>query len=100
MRKTKLWSGLTSLSAAVLVIALTGYNLAAANASYINTALGISTTRVVETGEKAQDTTYYKSQFGAFDDPKAQEKAIAAALQQNVNEMREGAALLWFRKEE
>ncbi|SDZ76673.1 beta-glucosidase [Lachnospiraceae bacterium NK3A20] len=98
MRKTKLWSGLTSISAVVLVVALTGYNLAAANASYINSALGISTTRVVETGEKAQDTTYYKSQFGAFDDPKAQEKAIEAALLQNVNEMREGAALLMNEK--
>lgn len=40
------------------------------------------------------DTTYFKSQFGDFDDPDAQAAAIAAALEQNVNEMREGAALL------
>ena len=93
MKRSKLWSGLTSTSAALLVVGLIGQNLAAANASYINTALGTTTTKVVQTGE-AGDTTYFKSQFGDFDDPDAQAAAIAAALEQNVNEMREGAALL------
>lgn len=93
MKRSKLWSGLTSTSAALLVVGLIGQNLAAANASYINTALGTTTTKVVQTGEVG-DTTYFKSQFGAFDDPDAQAAAIAAALEQNVNEMREGAALL------
>ena len=93
MKRSKLWSGLTSTSAALLVVGLIGQNLAAANASYINTTLGTTTTKVVQTGEVG-DTTYFKSQFGAFDDPDAQAAAIAAALEQNVNEMREGAALL------
>lgn len=93
MKRSKLWSGLTSTSAALLVVGLIGQNLAAANASYINTALGTATTKVVQTGEVG-DTTYFKSQFGDFDDPDAQAAAIAAALEQNVNEMREGAALL------
>ena len=93
MKRSKLWSGLTSTSAALLVVGLIGQNLAAANASYINTALGTTTTKVVQTGEVG-DTTYFKSQFGDFDDPDAQAAAIAAALEQNVNEMREGAALL------
>lgn len=94
MKNTKLWSGLTSVFAVLLVIAMLGNTLAAANASYINSALGINTARIVETGTAPDDTTYYKSQFGAFDDAEAQAKAIAAALEQNVNEMREGAALL------
>lgn len=94
MKNSKLWSGLTSIFAVILVIALIGNTLAAANASYINKALGISTARVVDSGETTADTTYFKSQFGAFDDADAQAKAIAAALEQNVNEMREGAALL------
>ena len=94
MKNSKLWSGLTSVFAVILVIALIGNTLATANASYINSTLGINTARVVEKGEAPADTTYYKSQFGAFDDPEAQAKAIAAALEQNVNEMREGAALL------
>ena len=98
-RRTKLshlelWSGLTSVFAVLLVIAMLGNTLATANASYINSALGINTARIVETGTAPDDTTYYKSQFGAFDDAEAQAKAIAAALEQNVNEMREGAALL------
>ena len=94
MKKTKLWSGLTSVFAVILVIAIIGQTLASANASYINSTLGINTARVVEKGTAPTDTTYYKSQFGAFDDPEAQARAIAAALEQNVNEMREGAALL------
>ena len=94
MKNSKLWSGLTSVFAVILVIALIGNTLATANAGYINNALGINTARVVEKGTAPADTTYYKSQFGAFDDPAAQAKAIAAALEQNVNEMREGAALL------
>ena len=47
MKRSKLWSGLTSTSAALLVVGLIGQNLAAANASYINTALGTTTTKVV-----------------------------------------------------
>ena len=46
MKRSKLWSGLTSTSAALLVVGLIGQNLAAANASYINTALGTTTTKV------------------------------------------------------
>lgn len=94
MKNSKLWSGLTSIFAVILVIALIGNTLATANASYINSTLGISTARVVDNGETTADTTYFKSQFGAFDDAEAQAKAIATALEQNVNEMREGAALL------
>ena len=94
MKNSKLGSGLTSIFAVILVIALVGNTLATANASYINSTLGINTARVVEKGTAPADTTYYKSQFGAFDDAEAQARAIAAALEQNVNEMREGAALL------
>ncbi len=94
MKNSKLWAGLTSIFAVILVISLIGNTLATANSSYINSTLGINTARVVEKGTAPADTTYFKSQFGAFDDPEAQAKAIAAALEQNVNEMREGAALL------
>jgi len=94
LRNSKLWSGLTSLFAVLFVIALVGQNLAAANASYINSALGTSSTRVVQTGESG-DTTYFKSSFGDFDDPAAQAALLAASFEQNINEMREGAALLY-----
>ena len=60
MKNSKLWSGLTAVMAVVLVIALIGQTLAVENQAYINSALGIVTGRVVETGE-AGDTMYYKS---------------------------------------
>ena len=78
----------------ILVIALIGQSLALANASYINSALGVSTTRVVQTGESG-DTTYFKSSFGDFGDPAAQQALLDATFQQNINEMREGAVLLY-----
>ena len=93
MRNEKLWSGLTGIFAVILVIALVGQPLAMANGSYINTALGTSTSKVVDSGE-AGDTTYYKSSFGDFTDPDAQAAALAASFKQNIEEMREGAALL------
>ena len=93
MKKTKLWSGLTGIFAVILVIALVGQPLALANGSYINSALGTSTSKIVDTGEPG-DTTYYKSSFGSFDDPAAQQAALEAAFQQNLEEMREGAVLL------
>ena len=94
MRHSKLWSGLTSVFAVLFVIAYIGQGLAVANASFINSALGTSTTKVVMTGE-AGDTTYFKSAFGDFDDPQAQAALLAATFEQNINEMREGAALLY-----
>ena len=93
MKHSKLWAGLTSTAAVILVIGLVGQPLAAANGSYINTALGVSTSTVVDTGE-VTDTVYYKSMFGDFTDQAAQDAAMAAAFEQNINEMREGAALL------
>jgi len=93
LKNSKLWSGLTSVFAVLFVIALVGQNLAVTNASYINTALGTSSTKVVETGE-AGDTVYFKSSFGDFEDPDAQAAQLEAAFQQNVDEMREGAVLL------
>ena len=57
MRNTKLWSGLTSVFAVILVIAMIGNTLAGANASYINNMLDISTARVVETANAPTDTT-------------------------------------------
>ena len=93
MSKSRLWSGLTAVFAVILVIAIVGQGLALTNASYINSMLGTSTTRIVEK-EASGDTTYYKSTFGNFDDPNAQAALLKASFEQNINEMREGAALL------
>lgn len=94
MRKSKLWSGLTAIMAVLLVICLVGQNIALAYSDVINNALGVQTSVIVES-EEAGDTTYYKSTFGDYDDPEAQAALVAATLEQNINEMREGAALLY-----
>lgn len=94
MRKSRLWSGLTAIMAVLLVICLVGQNIAIAYSDVINDALGVQTSMVVETGE-AGDTIHYKSSFGDFNDPEAQAALLAATFEQNINEMREGAALLY-----
>ena len=93
MRKSKIWAGFSGIFAVIFVLSLVGQPLALANSSYINTALGTSTSKIVDTGEPG-DTMYYKSAFGDFDDPDAQAAAMEAAFAQNIEEMREGAVLL------
>ena len=79
MRNSKLWAGLAGIFSVVLVAGMLGQPLALANSSYINSARGTSTSMLVDTGE-AGDTVYYKSAFGAFDDPDAQAAAMEAAF--------------------
>lgn len=94
MRNSRLWSGLTAVTAVLLVICLVGQYYALGYADFINSALGIRTTQVVDTGEPGQ-TLHYPSSFGDFDDPAAQAALLAASFEQNMNEMREGAVLLY-----
>ena len=94
MGNFKLWSGMTAVMAAALVICLVGQYYALGYADFINGALGIRTTMVVDTGEPGQ-TLHYPSSFGDFDDPDAQAALLAASFEQNINEMREGAVLLY-----
>ena len=94
MRRSKLWSGLMAVMAVLLVISLVGQYYALGYADFINGGLGIQTTKVVETGEPGQ-TIHYPSSFGDFDDPAAQAALLEASFEQNINEMREGAVLLY-----
>ncbi len=94
LRKSRLWSGLTAIMAVLLIISMIGQSICIGYADVVNNLLGIQTSMLVETGE-AGDTTYYKSAFGDFDDPAAQAAMLEASFEQNINEMREGAALLY-----
>lgn len=94
MRNSKLWSGLTAVMAVLLVVCLVGQYYALGYADFINSGLGIQTTQVVDTGEPGE-TIHYPSSFGDFDDPDAQAALLAASFQQNIEEMREGAVLLY-----
>jgi len=94
MRKTRLWSGLTAVMAVLLVVCLVGQYYALGYADFINSGLGIHTTQVVDTGEPGE-VIHYPSSFGDFDDPDAQAALLEASFRQNIEEMREGAVLLY-----
>lgn len=91
---SKLWFGLTAVFAVLLCIAVVGTTVAYDYAGVINDALGVQTSKVIK-GEVSEevDTTYYKSSFGEFNAANL-EKLKEARKEQNINEMREGAALL------
>ncbi len=97
LRKSRLWSGFTAIMAVLLVISLIGQSICLGYADVVNNMLGITTSQLVETGETG-DTTYFKSTFGDFDDPAAQAAMLQASFEQNINEMREGAALLYNKE--
>lgn len=102
MFKRKLWLGLTAAIAFLLVILICATMIAMDNAAIINNALNISTSRIVNPGDPDYpddresseiDSEYFKSEFGELNEAN-QKKLIEAAWEQNVNEMKEGAALL------
>lgn len=90
----KLWFGLTAVLAVLLCVSVVGTTVAYDYDGVINDALGVQTSKIIK-GEvsEEEDTTYYKSSFGEFNAENL-EKLKAATKEQNINEMREGAALL------
>lgn len=91
---SKLWCGLTAVLAVLLCIAVVGTTVAFDYAGVINDALGVQTSKIVKGEEDPNaDTVYYKSSFGAFNEANLA-KLAEAAKKQNIDEMREGAALL------
>lgn len=103
MRNTRLWVGLTKLFAFLLAVVIVGSNIANGYAAQINNVFGIITTKVVNPGDPDypggetvddEEKQYFKSEFGEFTQEN-QTKMINAAYEQAVNEMKEGAALLY-----
>lgn len=97
MKKTKLWSGLTAVAATVLCVTCVGSSVAHANEDTVNDILNVTLSQIVK-GESDgnEDTNYYKTSFGNGEYTKANLDLMrAAAKEQNINEMREGAALLY-----
>ena len=95
-QKTRLWSGLTAIFAILMVVVFIGGQIATDNAQLLNSALNIETTKIIKAeGSSTQDTMYYKTSVGdqTFT-AKNLEKLVEMTLEQNRNEMREGAALL------
>jgi len=94
MKKNKLWTGLASVFSFLLCFAIIGTNCAMSYAGTINGALGITTSKLVSTGdEEAADTEYYKSEYGELNGENLK-KLIADTHEQTVTEEEEGAVLL------
>lgn len=95
-RLTKLWEGLTALFAVLLVIILIATSVCYRYASTINDTLNLKDSEFINDAVDADaDLEYYKSSFGDLTKEENLKEMIAFLQEQNENEMREGAALLY-----
>ena len=104
MVKKRFWLGVTTTAACTLTLLASLTKLAYANAPAINAVLKLSTTKVVNPGDKdypgssnsnsTVDTQYFKSEFGDFTQEN-QTKMINATFEEAINEEKEGAVLLY-----
>lgn len=65
-RSSGVWRGLTSVSASLFAIMFGASSIANTNAAFINTRLGTSNYKAVDTGEEDTDSTYFKSEFSSL----------------------------------
>ena len=80
-RSTGLWRGLTAISASLLALVVGASSIADANTAFINTRLGISNYKIVDTSNgETKDSTYYKSEFASLSDLIAAKDALAAEI--------------------
>lgn len=94
MRRSRLWTGLASVSSFFLVASTLGMNCMMSYQGTINQALGISTSKVVNEGDtNSEDTTYYESEYGELNAENLQ-KLIADTYEESVTEQEEGSVLL------
>lgn len=103
MYKKKIWLGITLILTFLLIIIISASTIAFNYQSAINTALNISTSKIVNPGDPDYpgeatggevDTQYFKSEFGEFTQEN-QTKMINATFEQAITEMKEGASLLY-----
>ena len=92
--KGRLWRGLTSTSAVLLVFAVAGTQTAMTYTGTINSYLGTTTSKVVQpAGVSSDDTVYFTSEFGELNAENLQ-SLITATYEESVLEEQEGAVLL------
>ncbi len=92
--KGRLWCGLTSTSAVLLVFAVAGTQTAMTYTGTINSYLGTTTSKVVQpAGASSDDTVYFTSEFGELNAENLQ-SLITATYEESVLEEQEGAVLL------
>ncbi len=93
MRHKFIWRGISTLLSVFLVISIFITIIALDYATEINAYLGVSTSRVVDTGNQNSDTIYYKSNYGDFT-PDNLRVLISDTYEQTIKEGEEGFVLL------
>ncbi len=93
MKKSRLWTGLTSLCSFFLVTLILAMDCMMSYEGTVNGALGIVTSKVVNDGETSENTTYYESEYGELNAENLQ-KLIQDTYDESVLEEEEGAVLL------
>lgn len=95
-RSTAITRGIAAIMAFLLFVTVSGSNLMFNYAGIINSALNISTTKIVDTGEgTVADTVYYDNPYGA--DVTNQQSTLElelAVAAENILQAEEGAVLL------
>ena len=73
--------GLAGISASLLAICFVATSYTATRAAFINTRLGTSSMKLVETGDPSTDKYYYKSEFSSLTDlVEAKSIAVVASI--------------------
>ncbi len=80
-KSSGVWRGLTSVSASLFAIMFGASAIANANAAFINTRLGTSNYKAVDTGsEEETDSTYFKSEFSSLTELTDAKNALAEEI--------------------
>ncbi|MCC8128486.1 MAG: glycoside hydrolase family 3 C-terminal domain-containing protein [Clostridiales bacterium] len=93
MKHSKLWTGLSSVVAILLVVSILATQCMLGYSATINDMLGITTSEIVSNGDSDEDTTYYESAYGELNYDNLQ-LLIADTYSHAVTEEEEGAVLL------
>lgn len=92
-KKVRLFRGLTSLMAVLLVAALFATQTAIVYTGTLNSYLGTTTSEIVDNSDGTEDLIYYKSEFGDYNAENLQ-TLIQATYDEAVLEQEEGSVLL------
>ncbi len=93
MRREVLWRIISAVMCPVFILSVFGQLITNDWAATINSVLGISTSKVVETADDAGDTIYYKSEYGDYDSD-TYELYKKASIEMCDTIMEEGSTLL------
>ena len=93
----RIWRGLCTLTASLLVLSILGNELAKSYDGAINNFLGVSTVEVIPSeDDNSVDTIRYKSDYGEFNEANLK-RLVEDSFDQTITEEIEGAALLMNR---